>query len=123
MLSQSICTIITAILGCALIGSGLYGIISPTTMARQFGVVDITKDMTVFYPGIGGRNLTAGLFVWTMKLTNQPKPLGAFLICLICTGITDTYLLSNHWAPVDPVWGHVFITCVAGVVGHSLLMA
>lgn len=123
MLSQSTCNVITAIAGCALIGSGLYGIISPTNMARQFGVIDVSKEMTVFYPGIGGRNLTAGLFVWWMKLTNQPKPLGAFLTCLMCTGIADTYLLLKHWEPVDTSWFHIFNTVVAGVVGTSLLQA
>lgn len=123
MLSQSICNIITSIGGCALIGSGLYGVISPANMARQFGVIDVSRDMTVFYPGIGGRNLTAGLFVWWMKLTDQPKPLGAFLVCLMCTGTADTYLLLKHWEAVDQVWIHVFNTCVAGVVGSSLLQA
>lgn len=123
MLPQSICNIITAIAGTALIGSGLYGVVSPANMARQFGVIDVTKDMTVFYPGVGGRNFTAGLFVWWMKLTNQPKPLGAFLVCLMCTGIADTYLLLKHTEPVDTIGLHVFNIVVAGVVGSSLLNA
>lgn len=103
-------------------GSGLYGLISPAGMARQFGVVNVSKDMTVFYPGIGGRNLGAGIFVWWMKLTNQRKPLGAFLLCIIFNGLADTYPLLKHDGEVDTVWLHVFNIAVAGLTGSSLLL-
>lgn len=121
MLSRSVCDSITAVAGTALIGSGLYGLISPAGMARRFGVVNVTKDMTVFYPGIGGRNLGAGLFVWWAKYNNQPKALGAFLLCIICNGLADTYLLLKHDGEVDTVWLHVFNIGVAAATGISLL--
>lgn len=115
--------IATAIIGCLLIGSGLYGVLAPAKMARQFGVVNVTREMAVFYPGIGGRNIGAGLAVWWMKIAGHHQALGIFLICWMCTGLADTYLLLIHYESVDTVWLHVFNTGVLAVVGPSLLMS
>ncbi|CAI6235945.1 unnamed protein product [Periconia digitata] len=114
--------IITAIFGIALLGSGAYGVLYPAEMARIFGVIDVTRDMTVFYPGIGGRNFSAGLAVWALKLTRQRKALGIFLTCWICTGLADTYLLLIHYEAVDTVWLHCFNICMIGIVAPQLIM-
>ena len=114
-------SIVTAIIGCALVGSGLYGILRPAAMARAFGVVDVTPNMAVFYPGVGGRNLSAGLAVWAFKLAGERRALGLLLLCWMCTGLADTYLLLIHWAEVDTFWLHVFNTCVLAVVAPSLI--
>ncbi|PVH99934.1 hypothetical protein DM02DRAFT_728880 [Periconia macrospinosa] len=100
--------IATAAIGIALIGSGLYGVFYPANMARVFGVIDVSRDMAVFYPGIGGRNFSAGLAVWAFKYTGQLKALGIFLLCWIWVGVADTYLLLIHYDEVDTVWLHVF---------------
>ncbi|CAH0039009.1 unnamed protein product [Clonostachys rhizophaga] len=113
--------IITGAIGTLLVGSGLYGVVSPAKMGRAFGVIDVTRDMAVFYPGIGGRNISAGLAVWAMTFTGQRRALGTFLICWMCTGIADTYVLLTHWKPVDTVWLHVFNTFALGLVGTTLL--
>lgn len=111
---------VTAFIGTALLGSGLYGLVSPANMARIFGVVNVTRDMTVFYPGVGGRNFAAGLAVWWMTLAGQRKALGMFLTCWMCVGFADTYLLLVHYDEVDTVWLHVFNTCVLAVLGPTL---
>lgn len=113
--------VIAGIIGIALIGSGLHGVFNPSHMARVFGVIDVSRDMTVFYPGIGGRNLSAGLAVWTMLLYGQYRAMGMFLLCWMCTGLADTYLLLIHYGEVDTVWLHVFNTCVLAVVAPKLL--
>jgi len=49
--------IITGVIGTALMGSGLYGIVQPLSMARAFGLVQPTPEAVIFYPGLAGRNL------------------------------------------------------------------
>ena len=68
--------------------------------------------MIVFYPGIGGRNLAAGLFVFTMIFTRQRKTLGMFLACWATVGFADTYLLLIHTAEVTNVWIHIMNICI-----------
>lgn len=123
MLRKSTLNIITAFMGTLLIGSGCYGIFYPSQMARVFGVIGVNRDMAVFYPGIGGRNLSAGLATWWMTLTGHSKALGMFFMCWMCTGIADTYLLLIHYAEVDTVWLHVFNTLVFAFVSLQLLQA
>lgn len=114
---------ITGIIGTALIGSGLHGVFNPAHMARVFGVVDVTRDMTVFYPGVGGRNFAAGLAVWTLLLNRQYRSIGMLLLCWMWVGIVDTYLLLIHYEEVDTVWLHVFNTFLIATVGLQLLKA
>ncbi|KAI9150637.1 hypothetical protein HJFPF1_10412 [Paramyrothecium foliicola] len=121
MFRKSTLNIFTAIIGTLLVGSGLYGVLYPRQMARTFGVIDVNRDMAVFYPGIGGRNVSAGLATWWMTLARQHKALGIFLMCWMCTGIADTYLLLVHYAEVDTVWLHVFNICLLGFVSSQLL--
>lgn len=123
MLRKHTLDTITAFIGTMLIGSGLYGVLYPSDMARVFGVVHVNRDMAVFYPGVGGRNLSAGLAVWWMTLAGQRKAMGMFLLCWICTGLADTYLLLIHYAEVDTVWLHVFNTLVLAIVSRMLLKA
>lgn len=118
---SSVIDIVTGIAGCALIFSGLRGIINPAGMARTFGVVKVTRDMTVFYPGLAGRNLGMGIAVWWLKILGERRSLGVLVCCLLCNGFSDTYLLLTHHADVDNVPLHVFNTCVGAVVGPLLL--
>ena len=100
--------VITGVVGILLLGSGIYGILYPTDMARIFGIISVTREMAVFYPGLGGRNVSAGLTVWALKYTRQRRALGIFILCWTFVGYADTYLLLIHPEPVDMVWGHVF---------------
>ncbi|GJC77576.1 hypothetical protein ColLi_00414 [Colletotrichum liriopes] len=114
--------IVTAIIGSAMIGTGLYGILSPADMARFFGIVDVTPDMAFPFTAIGGRNLSAGLGIWGLKLANQRRALGIVLLSWTCAGFADTYLLLSHWAAVDQVRVHVFNTCVLAFAAAALLV-
>jgi hypothetical protein len=73
---SSLINIVVPVIGTALLGSGLYGILSPVNMARTFGIINPSPSNTIFYPGLGGRNLAAGLIVWTLFLTGQRESLG-----------------------------------------------
>jgi hypothetical protein len=113
--------IITGVIGTALMGSGLYGIVQPLSMARAFGLVQPTPEAVIFYPGLAGRNLAMGIAVWWLKYLNQRRALGVLIICLLCNGASDTYLLLKHWGEVDTVGLHLFNMCVVAVVGPTLL--
>lgn len=65
-------------------------------MARNFGVIEMTKDVTVSYPGIGGRNLAAGLAVRSLSLMEQRKALGTLLY-------RAKFILGHHsqWTPLS----------------------
>lgn len=118
---RSILNTVIPVIGTALVGSGLYGVFSPEKMGRAFGVIDVTKDMTVFYPGIGGRNLAAGLAVWSLFMTGQRKALGTLLLCWDVVGVVDTYLLLIHDRPVDTIGLHVFNTFLLLLVAPALI--
>jgi hypothetical protein len=128
MPSRSPLDFVLLIVGTALAGSGLYGVVSPAEMAREFGVINVTREMAVFYPGIGGRNLSLGLAVWWLTLVGGMRQrqyrwaMGVFLTCWICTGLADTYLLLIHYEEVDKVWLHIFNTCVLAVLSPILLL-
>lgn len=112
---------IVAVIGTALIGSGLYGVFSPNNMARVFGIIDVTRDMTVFYPGLGVRNFSAGLAVWSLFLGGQRKAVGTLLLCWDVVGVVDTWILLNHDRPVDTIGVHVFNTILLLSVGTALV--
>lgn len=111
----------TAVIGTLLIGSGVYGLMSPEDMAKVFGVVDVNRDIAVFYPAASGRTLAAGLAVWWLTLAGQRKALGIFLICWVLAGAADTYLLLSHYDEVDSVWVHVLGTVNLAYWGTKLL--
>ena len=90
-------------------------------MARTFGIVEVTEEMSVLVPGLGGRTLSAGLAVWCLKLAGQHRALGLFLLCWVCAGVADTYVLLSHYEAVDQVWVHVFNTCTLAMTGIALL--
>ena len=112
-----------AFIGTLLIGSGAYGLLSPEAMARVFGVIDVTRDMAVFYPAASGRTFAAGLAVWWLTLAGQRKALGIFLTCWVLAGLVDTYLLLSHYQDVDSVWVHVLGTANLAFWGTKLLWA
>lgn len=113
--------ITTAVIGLMLLGSGLYGLLNPSNMARGFGIVSVTREMLVFYPGLAGRNLCAGITVWAFKFAGQRRALGIFLMCWSLVAYVDIYLLLQHYEPVDSVGGHVFGICLFTVVGALLV--
>ncbi|KAL2204421.1 hypothetical protein CC79DRAFT_1372427 [Sarocladium strictum] len=113
--------IVTAVIGTALCGSGLYGVLQPLSMARAFGLVDPTPESVIFYPGLAGRNLATGVAIWWLKYLDQRRALGVLIICLLFNGSSDTYLLLKHWGEIDSVALHLFNMCVAGSTGAVLL--
>ncbi|KAK7403367.1 hypothetical protein QQX98_010888 [Neonectria punicea] len=119
---RNILDLATAAIGTLLAGSGLYGIFAPANMARTYGIVNVNRDMAIFFTGIGGRNLGAGLAVLALTAARQRKALGMFLSCWVVAGIVDTYLLLTHDDVVDQIGVHVFNTCVLALVGPSLLL-
>lgn len=111
----------TSIIGLALLGSGFYGVFYPLEMARIFGIISVSREMVVFYPGIGGRNVSAGLTVWAFKFMRLRRALGVFLLCWTVVGYADTYLMLVHYGEVELVWLHVFNICLLTVVAGFLI--
>lgn len=64
------------------------------------------------YPGIGGRNLSAGLAVLLLSLNGQRRALGTVLMCWgICTGLTDTSIcLKTRVKRADHLMNTVVVT-------------
>ena len=120
MLYPTILSFLSTIVGILLMGSGLLGFFNPGRMARTFGLVNVSPDMTVSFPGIGGRNFAAGLIVCCLGLAGERKALGIFLSCWTTAGVADTIMLLRHYGEVDRVGIHIFNTCVLAIVGSAL---
>ena len=98
-----ILSFLSAIIGMLLIGSGLLGFFNPSRMARTFGIVNVTPEMTVSFPGIGGRNFAAGLIICSLGLAGERRALGIFLSGWTTAGVADTIMLLRHYGEVDQV--------------------
>ncbi|KAK8045574.1 hypothetical protein PG993_005598 [Apiospora rasikravindrae] len=85
------------IVGSLLIFSGSFGtFINTPKMADVYGLGSATSETWVLMPAATGRNLGAGIFVWTMLLLGERKSLGVFFLCWTWAGIADTKVLFDH---------------------------
>jgi len=94
--------------------------ISYPSVSHIFGIINAGKEEIVFYPGIGGRNLSVGLAVLALTRLNQRKALGVLLMCWMCTGFADTYICLTEPNVVN-TWIHVMNTGILAVVSSKLL--
>ncbi|KAK7942451.1 uncharacterized protein PG986_011564 [Apiospora aurea] len=93
------------IVGSLLIFSGVLGtfisvpkllFIDVLEVADIYGLGTAHPETWVLMPAAAGRNLGAGIFVWTMSLLGERRSLGIFLLCWTWAGIADTKVLYDH---------------------------
>ncbi|KAL4969600.1 DUF4267 domain-containing protein [Aspergillus stella-maris] len=110
----------TAIVGSLLIYSGVLGtFLDPVRLAIAFGIPSPPPPQTLtFLPSGCGRNLAAGIFVWTLTILRERKVLGIFLLCWTMAGISDVKILLEYPGGRN-VGVHVRNICI--LVGLGLL--
>ncbi|WVQ69631.1 uncharacterized protein L199_007851 [Kwoniella botswanensis] len=108
------------VIGLALVGSGTYGILKPLNMAHIFGILNAGQPEVLFYPGLAGRNLAAGIAVLFLTYQRQFKPLGTFLLSWMVVGFVDTWICLTNPKVVN-TWLHVMNTGLLAVVSSGLL--
>ncbi|WWC59806.1 uncharacterized protein I303_102368 [Kwoniella dejecticola CBS 10117] len=108
------------VIGLALVGSGTYGIIKPLNMAHIFGILNAGQPEVLFYPGLAGRNLAAGLAVFALNYQRQYKALGTFLFCWMTVGVVDTGICLTNPNVVN-TWLHIMNIGILAVVSSGLL--
>ena len=88
--------------------------------AKMFGVQSLKANDLVFYPGLAGRNVSAGLVIIALMRASQYQALGLFLMCWANTGVWDVYVLMNAPGKVSNVWIHCQNIVILLVVGSGL---
>ncbi|KAI0188234.1 hypothetical protein F4808DRAFT_443171 [Astrocystis sublimbata] len=87
----------SGLIGSLLVYSGIKGtFIDPLQWSVVFGLPHATADTSTLMPSATGRNLGAGIFVYTLLLQRERKVLGIFLLCWTWAGIADTKVLFEH---------------------------
>ena len=93
-------------------------------VAHVFAVLSSTRVSTTFYPAVGGRNLGAGLAVLAFSCLREHRALGVLLLCLMCDGFVDTWIVLREERlrrPVAWIRLHVMNTGVMAVFGGDLV--
>lgn len=113
--------IFTSLAGVGLIGSGLRGVFAPAAMARTFGLVNVTPESVIFYPGLAGRNVAMGVALWWYKIQGMRRAMGVLTLCAALNGVSDVFVLLTHDGEVDNVPIHVFNLSALIAMGTLLL--
>ncbi|KAK7932509.1 hypothetical protein PG985_003221 [Apiospora marii] len=88
----------------------------------MYGLGSATPETWVLMPAATGRNLGAGIFVWTMTLLGEQKDLGIFLLCWTWAGIADMKVLYNHPKGEEADIGvNIRLIGILGVLGALLI--
>ncbi|KAK3074569.1 hypothetical protein LTR53_002923 [Teratosphaeriaceae sp. CCFEE 6253] len=96
----------------ALTASGAYGLINPLEMNKLFGVPNATVETARMYPGIGGRNLAAGIAVFALSFADERRAVGILLMAWgIVVGPSDTSIcLKTKQKRADRLINTVVVT-------------
>ena len=70
---------------------------------------------------MAGRNLGFGLAVGIFTYWRDERAVGTLVLCLLCNGLSDTYIMLIEKGPVKNTWLHIVNTAVVSVVGSGLL--
>jgi hypothetical protein len=125
------------VMGVALIGMGIHSHIDPVygqpetrtilrylplmscIGARDFGFLDVTKQNSVCFPVVCGRNITLGLTVLMLSWQGKRRAMGTVFIGAIAAGISDSW---TCWRNNSARWrNHAVGTATTAVLGWCLL--
>lgn len=87
----------------------------------MFGIPNPGDRGTTYYRPMAGRNLGMGIAVGMFTYWRDERALGTMILCLLCNGFSDTYILLVEKSPTQNTWIHVMNCGIGLVVGSGLL--
>lgn len=87
----------------------------------MFGIPSAGPKETTYYRPMAGRNLGMGIAVGLFTYWRDERALGTMVLCLLCNGLSDTYILLIEKTKTQNTWIHVMNIGIGSVVGSGLL--